>query len=84
MDEQPSARLPIERAIVAAGGKQSDLAARMGCAQQTVSKLLSGEIAMTADWALRISAATDFAVPPADLYPPLTVVAQHERAAGLS
>lgn len=64
----------VARAIAMADGKQSILADRLACAQQTVSKLLSGEISMTADWALRLSAATDGAIPPGEFYEPLATL----------
>lgn len=63
-------------AIKAAGGKQADLAMRLGCAQQTVSKLITGEIQMTADWALRIERAAG--VDAGRLYP---LLAERERVA---
>lgn len=76
----------IEKAIRAAGGKQSLLAARLECAQQTVSKLLKAEIQVTADWALRLARATDNQVPASAWYPefaspPTAPDAQPERAA---
>lgn len=79
--DTPSKVEAVTRAIDAAGGKQEILAERLGCAQQTVSKLLRGEITMTADWALRLASASGIA--PASFYPPLgeLVRAQPERAA---
>lgn len=56
-----------------ATGKQEILAERLGCAQQTVSKLLRGEIPMTADWALRLATASGIAA--ATFYPPLAALA---------
>lgn len=64
----------VQRAIDAAGGKQEILADRLGCAQQTVSKLLRGEIPMTADWALRLHAATS--IPAQTFYPALAGLAE--------
>jgi DNA-binding transcriptional regulator YdaS (Cro superfamily) len=61
----------IDRAIKSSGGKQSDLADRMRCAQQTVSKLRSGEIPMTAEWAARIARATNGEPSFAEFYPEL-------------
>lgn len=68
----------VQLAIDAAGGKQEILAERLGCAQQTVSKLLRGEIQMTADWALRLSAASGIA--PATFYPPLGALASQPES----
>ncbi len=69
----------VQRAISAVGGKQEILAERIGCAQQTVSKLLRGEIPMTADWALRLHAVSG--ISPASFYPPLAAfAAEPERA----
>lgn len=65
----PDAAVGLESAIAAAGGKQADLARALECAQQTVSKLVTGEIRMTADWALRIERATG--IDAGRLYPPL-------------
>jgi plasmid maintenance system antidote protein VapI len=73
MDESPKVEA-VQRAIDAAGGKQEILADRLGCAQQTVSKLLRGEIAMTADWALRLAEASG--IPAPTFYPPLGTIAQ--------
>ena len=72
MDEAPKIEA-VQRAIEASGGKQEILAERMGCAQQTVSKLLLGEITMTADWALRLHSATG--IPAGEFYPPLAAIA---------
>jgi len=52
-------------------GSQKKLAARMGCAQQQVSKLLNDQRAMTFEWALRIEDATDGHVGADELLPPL-------------
>lgn len=68
----------VQDAITAAGGKQEILAERLGCAQQTVSKLLRGEIPMTADWALRLQSASG--IPAATFYPPLATVAAPQPA----
>jgi len=65
----------IDDAIAAAGGKQSLLAEKLGCRQQTVSKLRSGEIPMTADWALKISAAVGGAVTAGRFVPALAQIA---------
>ncbi|MGY3527256.1 YdaS family helix-turn-helix protein [Bradyrhizobium sp. USDA 4452] len=53
----------VAAAIAACGGKQSLLAERLGCAQQTVSKLLLCEIDIDPTWAVRIDKATDGVVP---------------------
>lgn len=60
----------IERAI-AAVGRQADLARSMGCAQQTVSKLLLAEIQVSATQALAIHRATAGAVSASELRPDL-------------
>jgi plasmid maintenance system antidote protein VapI len=77
MDEAPKVEA-VQRAIDASGGKQEILAERLGCAQQTVSKLLRGEIQMTADWALRLASATG--IPAPTFYPALGAIVQPERA----
>lgn len=60
----------IEKAIRAAG-RQADLAAGMGVAQQTVSKLLNREINVNAEHALLIERATGGAVTARELRPDL-------------
>lgn len=67
-------KILIEKAVEAAGGKQALLAERLGCAQQTVSKLLTGEIRVTADWALRIDRATTGRVPATAWFPELAAI----------
>lgn len=69
----------VQAAINAVGGKQEILAERLSCAQQTVSKLLRGEIAMTADWALRLHRATG--IPPAEFYPALAAITSQPQGA---
>lgn len=69
----------IDAAIAAVGGKQSFLAEKLGCAQQTVSKLRSGEIPMTADWALRLHEASG--VPAPEFCPALASRAPRHEAA---
>lgn len=71
MDEAPKIEA-VQSAIDAVGGKQEILAERLGCAQQTVSKLLRGEIPMTADWALRLDAASG--IPAPTFYPALAAM----------
>lgn len=74
----------IDAAIAASGGKQAILAQSLGCAQQTVSKLRSGEIPMTADWALRIEAAVNGAIPASTFVPALGARATaSEKLAGV-
>lgn len=58
-------------AIRHCGGKQSLLAEKLGCAQQTVSKLLQGEIEIDPTWAVRLAIATDGAVPAVEVCPSL-------------
>lgn len=70
--EEPAKTNPhIAAAIAACGGKQSLLAERLGCAQQTVSKLLLGEIEIDPTWAVRIARASKGAVPAATACPAL-------------
>jgi DNA-binding transcriptional regulator YdaS (Cro superfamily) len=64
-------RIPHVARAVDAAGSQRQLADVMGCAQQTVSKLLNGEITIDADWALRIERATGGSVSRHDLRPDL-------------
>lgn len=59
------------------GGRQEDLASGMGVAQQTVSKLLYGEIPVSADHAIAIHRATAGAVPGSALRPDLWVKPEH-------
>jgi DNA-binding transcriptional regulator YdaS (Cro superfamily) len=62
----------IEQAILSvSGGRQEDLAAAMGVAQQTVSKLLRGEVRVSAQQAIAIHRATRGAVPGSALRPDL-------------
>lgn len=74
----------IEKAIRAAG-RQSDLAAAMGVAQQTVSKLLNREINVNAEHAVLIEHATAGAVTARELRPdlpwPVAVPATESAAA---
>lgn len=60
----------IEKAVQCVG-RQADLAQRMGVAQQTVSKLLRGEIRCSAEQAIAIDLATDGVVSAAALRPDL-------------
>ena len=68
----------VQRAIDAVGGRQEILAEKLGCAQQTVSKLLNDEIPMTADWALRLHAASGISA--VVFYPPLAALGERETA----
>ena len=73
-------------AIAYVGGRQADLARHIGCAQQTVSKLLNGELPVSAEHAVAIDKATRGAVTKQRLRPdlfglaPLPGVAQPEQA----
>ena len=62
---------PLIAKAVELVGRQSDLARRMGVAQQTVSKLLNGEIRCSAEQAVAIHWATSGAVPASELRPDL-------------
>ena len=62
----------IEQAILSIPGRrQGDLAAAMGVAQQTVSKLSRGEIPVSPEQAIAIHRATAGAVPGSALRPDL-------------
>src|SRR5882724_1078150 len=62
----------IEQAILSVPGRrQEDLAAAMGVVQQTVSKLLRGEIPVSPEYAIAIHRATRGAVPGSALRPDL-------------
>ena len=62
----------IEQAILSVPGRrQEDLAAAMGVAQQTVSKLLRGEVPVSPEQAIAIHRATRGAVPGSALRPDL-------------
>lgn len=68
----------IEKAIEAVpGGRQEDLAAAMGVAQQTVSKLLYGEIPVSGDHAIAIHRATNGTVAGSALRPDLWAKPEH-------
>ena len=68
----------IERAILAIPGRrQEDLAAAMGVAQQTVSKLARGEIPVSPEYAIAIHRATAGAVPASALRPDLWCRPEH-------
>lgn len=60
----------IERAVKICG-RQADLAEKVGCAQQTISKYLNGEIRVSAEHAVAIERATVGAVPRHALRPDL-------------
>ena len=78
MDEPAKTNPHVAAAIAACGGKQSLLAERLGCAQQTVSKLLLCEIEIDPTWAVRIDRATAGAVPAATSCPDLANVIKTE------
>lgn len=80
-DPREAIESAIDAAIAAVGGKQADLAEKLACAQQTVSKLRSGEIPMTADWALRLHGATG--IPAPAFCPALAAIAQPGDAVAL-
>ncbi len=73
MAHQRASQAPlIEQAILSvSGGRQEDLAAAMGVAQQTVSKLLRGEVPVSPEQAIAIHRATHGAVPASALRPDL-------------
>lgn len=62
---------PLIAKAVKIVGRQSDLAQRIGVAQQTVSKLLNGEIRCSAEQAVAIHHATQGEVSASDLRPDL-------------
>lgn len=75
--QRPKVEL-VEKAIQAVpGGRQEDLAAAMGVAQQTVSKLLYGEIPVSSEHAVAIHRATSGAVSGSALRPDLWVKPEH-------
>ena len=68
----------IEQAILSVpGGRQEDLAAAIGVAQQTVSKLLRGEVPVSPEQAIAIHRATRGAVPGSALRPDLWCRPEH-------
>jgi DNA-binding transcriptional regulator YdaS (Cro superfamily) len=67
----------IERAIEICGGRQEDLAAAMAVPQQLVSKLIYGDVPMSAEYALSIHRATDGVVPASALRPDLWSRPEH-------
>jgi DNA-binding transcriptional regulator YdaS (Cro superfamily) len=68
----------IERAILSVPGRrQEDLAAAMGVAQQTVSKLSRGEIPVSPEHAIAIHRATAGAMPGSALRPDLWRSPEH-------
>ena len=68
----------IEQAILSVpGGRQEDLAAAMGVAQQTVSKLLRGEVPVSPEQAIAIHRAPRGAVPGSALRPDLWCRPEH-------
>ena len=74
----------IERAILnVPGRRQEDLAAAMGVVQQTVSKLLRGEIPVSPEHAIAIHRATRGAVPGSALRPDLWCCPAHVPVDGM-
>lgn len=71
MDATAKLNPHVKAAIDACGGKQALLAERLGCAQQTVSKLLLGEIEIDPTWAVRLSRAAPGAVSAVEACPEL-------------
>lgn len=74
MDEPVKTNPHVAAAINACGGKQSLLAERLGCAQQTVSKLLLCEIDIDPTWAVRLDKATNGTVSAASSCPALATI----------
>jgi DNA-binding transcriptional regulator YdaS (Cro superfamily) len=74
MAESETMNPHVKTAIEYCGGKQSLLAEKLECAQQTVSKLLLGEIEIDPTWAVRLSRATDGHVKAAEACPALAEV----------
>jgi DNA-binding transcriptional regulator YdaS (Cro superfamily) len=68
---EPQKNSLIERAIEIVGGKQATLAAAIGCAQQTISKLLLNEIRVSAEQAVAIHKVTQGQVSKERLRPDL-------------
>ena len=66
---EPQGLNPLIKRAILACGRQSDLAAAMGCAQQTISKLLHNEMPVSAEWAAAIERATGGIVLKHDLRP---------------
>jgi DNA-binding transcriptional regulator YdaS (Cro superfamily) len=66
MDQHPQ----VARAVKICGS-QPLLAAKMGCRQQTVSKMLNFEIPVSAEYALLMEAATAGEVPASETRPDL-------------
>lgn len=61
-------------------GSQAELASRCGCAQQTISKLLNKENAITPQMAIAISRATNGKISIGALYPDLVRAVTDELA----
>lgn len=74
MAESETINPHVKAAIEYCGGKQSLLAERLDCAQQTVSKLLLGEIEVDPTWAVRLARATSGHVKAAEACPALAEV----------
>ena len=75
----------IERAILSIPGRrQEDLAAAMGVAQQTVSKLSRGEMPVSPEHAIAIHRATAGAVPGSALRPDLWCCPEHVPVDGVA
>lgn len=80
MNEPVKTNSHVAAAIEACGGKQSLLAERLGCAQQTVSKLLLCEIEIDPTWAVRIDKATNGVVPATKSCPALASIVPEQVA----
>jgi DNA-binding transcriptional regulator YdaS (Cro superfamily) len=74
MAESETMNPHVKAAIEYCGGKQSLLAEKLECAQQTVSKLLLGEIEIDPTWAVRLSRATEGHVKAAEACPALAEI----------
>src|SRR5882757_9789494 len=73
----PQAALIGQAILSVPGGRQEDLAAAMGVAQQTVSKLARGEIPVSPEQAIAIHRATRGVVPGSALRPDLWRSPEH-------
>lgn len=82
MDDPEKLNPFILAAIDHCGGKQALLAEQLGCAQQTVSKLLRYEIEIDPTWAVRLATATGGKVSAVEACPALAraVAPEPDRA----
>lgn len=81
MSEQADINPHVKAAIDHCGGKQALLAEKLGCAQQTVSKLLLHEIELDPTWAIRLQQATDGAISAVQACPALAIALPAEATA---